>query len=347
MSGITRNSAIGASGLVGDWTLYRFTATDSSWTIPTWAAMLYIECIGGGGAGGGSWPANVVHDVAGTGGGGGGAYVDGMYSVSHMATAGITVLNVTVGATAPGVTGTIGGSGLQDANGTAGNTSSVVGTASTSGYGNMTLTAYGGGGGTQAISTSSGCGGGGGGTGSSGSTPAAGNNIGSAGKPYIPNIMTGGTQGIAGGGGHGANNTGGSDAASGEAGWYGGGGGGASNNSLGGDSMYGGGGGGGNGGWYTNTHGGAWNSWGQGTAGNGAANGGTFPSSAPANPGTSRTYGAGDGGAGLHDDEGDHAAEIGGAGGVPGGGGGGSTKNSVGAVPGGAGARGEVRIWAI
>ena len=70
MSGITRNSAIGASGLVGDWTLYRFTATDASWTIPAWATMLYIEAIGGGGAGGGSWQATgSTHDVAGTGGG--------------------------------------------------------------------------------------------------------------------------------------------------------------------------------------------------------------------------------------------------------------------------------------
>ena len=57
MSGVTKSSDLGASGLVGDWTFYRFTATDSSWTIPTWAEMLYIECIGGGGAGGGSWQA--------------------------------------------------------------------------------------------------------------------------------------------------------------------------------------------------------------------------------------------------------------------------------------------------
>ena len=155
MSGITRNSAIGASGLVGDWTLYRFTATDASWTIPAWATMLYIEAIGGGGAGGG------------------------------------------------------------------------------------------------------------------------------------------------------------------------------------------------NGGWYTDTHGGAWNSWAQGTAANGFANGDTVISDGPASAGTSRPYGAGDGGAGMHDDESDALTEIGGAGGVPGGGGGGSNKNSAGTPVGGAGGRGEVRIWAI
>lgn len=60
-----------------------------------------------------------------------------MYSIAHMATAGITALNVTVGDEVAG--------GAAASNGNTGENSSIVGTASTSGYGNMTLSAFAGG----------------------------------------------------------------------------------------------------------------------------------------------------------------------------------------------------------
>lgn len=342
MSGLTHSSDLGASGLSGGWRQFRLTATNSAWGIPSHAAMLYIEVVGGGGAGGGGWEATgSPHDVSGDGGGGGGAFAWGMYSVDSLKTAGITTLNVTVGATADGVSGTNG------ADGNDGNTSSVIGTATTSGYGNMTLRAYGGGAGQGPASSYGGNGGGGGGTGSSGVKPS-GNDYGRPGKPWINGVMNGGMYfALGGGGGAGAKGLGTTLATCGKSAEYGGGGGGSSNNSTAGGSIFGAGGGGGDGGWYVPTHGGAWGNYTQGGAANGAENGDAFPSSAPANAGTSRLYGCGDGGAGLHDDEADHAAEIGGAGGVPGGGGGGSGKNTSGPSVGGAGARGEVRIWAI
>ena len=109
----------------------------------------------------------------------------------------------------------------------------------------------------------------------------------------------------------------------------------------------GGGGGGGNAGSYQDTHGGAWNNFTQGGAGNGFDTNDTQTSSVAAAAGISRKYGCGNGGAGLHNGPYDHANEIGGDGGSPGGGGGASEKNTVGHVRGGHGGRGEVRIWAI
>ena len=362
MSGLVHSSDLGASGLAGDWKLFRFTgeagglASNSAWVIPSQATMLYIEVIGGGGAGTGSWPANAPgKDVAGGGGGGGGAFAWGMYSVAHLKTAGITTLNVTCGAKA---TATV-GSGTDPSDGTMGNTSSVIGTASTSGYGNLTLRAYGGAGGTATDGSSGGVGGGGGGTGSIGIrgilVSGAGGKGGAGGAPYCNGLNNTSTstnvkEGIGGGGGSGGHNEGGSATdftSCGQSAEYGGGGGGCPNNALGGGSVFGGGGGGGNAGSYQDTHGGAWNNFTQGGAGNGFDTNDTQTSSVAAAAGTSRKYGCGDGGAGLHNGPYDHANEIGGDGGSPGGGGGASEKNTVGHVRGGHGGRGEVRIWAI
>lgn len=345
MSGLTHSSDLGASGLSGGWRLFRLTATNSAWGIPSHAAMLYIEVIGGGAAGCGGWAADQPgRDVADGGGGGGGAMAWGMYSVASLKTAGITALAVTVAAQATSSPG----SSLTPSDGTDGNTSSVIGTATTSGYGNMALRAYGGGGG-MAATTNGGVGGGGGGTGSSGAKGStASNTHGVAGKPYVAGHMDGGEVfAIGGGGGAGADNTGGNLASAGKSAEYGGGGGGSANNSTAGGSIFGAGGGGGSGAWYIASSGGAWNNYTQGGTSNGFDRNGAVSEGESATHGTSRTYGCGDGGAGYHGYAADHAAEIGGDGGTPGGGGGASGTNSTGHVRGGHGARGEVRIWAI
>ena len=176
MSGLIHSSDLGGSGLSGGWRLFRFTGeanelgSNSAWIIPADKTLIYCEVIGGGGSGAGGYNAN----QEGGGGGGGGAFAWGMYSIAHMATAGITALNVTVGDEVAG--------GAAASNGNTGENSSIVGTASTSGYGNMTLSAFAGGSGSVANDVTGG--GGGGGTGAIGAD-ASGSTGGAGGKPTV------------------------------------------------------------------------------------------------------------------------------------------------------------------
>ena len=330
-----------SSGLVGGKSYQRFIA-NGDWIKPAGATLITFEIIGGGGAGCGGWDTSEAvgpNDVAGGGGGGGGS----MKRYSMPASAVPNFLTVVVGATANGVTG----SGTAAGDGEDGNPSSIS-------DGAFTMTAYGGAGGEMGPGNYSGVGGGGGGLGGAGEvgTPGAGGDssgsAGSGGAPHVNGLTSTGTSNhfsAGGGGGSGCQNSGGNLANSGKSAEFGGGGGGAPNNSIAGGSIFGAGGGGGDGGWYVPTHGGAWGNYTQGGTENGGSNGDAIPTNAPATAGTSRAYGCGDGGAGLHDDEANDSREIGGAGGTPGGGGGASGKNSTGHVPGGAGGRGEVRIW--
>ena len=70
MSGLVHSSDLGASGLSSEWRLFRFTASNGAWSIPTNYTMMYCEVIGAGGGGGGGVPSN----GKGGGGGGGGAF---------------------------------------------------------------------------------------------------------------------------------------------------------------------------------------------------------------------------------------------------------------------------------
>ena len=333
-----------SSGLCGGKSYQRFTAS-GDWIKPAGASVITFEIIGGGGAGSGGWAADAPgNDVAGGGGGGGGA----MKRYSLPAASVPNFLTVVVGELAEGTVG----SGTAAGDGEHGNNSSIS-------DGTFTLTSYGGRGSDMGPGSASGVGGGGGGTGSIGDvgSPTGASNAGTAGAggaPFVQGLINGSAFGspnsnhhaAGGGGGSGVGNSGGTLAASGKSAEFGGGGGGSSNNCAGGGSIFGGGAGGGSGGWHGfPTSGGAWGNFTQGGADNGYENGDTFPVNSPAAAGDSRAFGCGDGGAGLHDNNADNAAELGGQGGNPGGGGGSSGKNTTGHVRGGHGSRGEVRIW--
>ena len=286
-----------------------FTTTGSTrtWVKPSWANTVYIEVIGAGGSGGGGSGNSSARSG---GGGGGGAVARGIYDAKSIPAS----LTIVVGAGSPGGAG--GSSGNAGVDGTAGGTTSVT-------SGTFTLSAFGGGFGFKGSTDSTrGGGGGGGGTGSVGLNGTS-NTGANGGGPDIQGSTHGNSLG--GRGGKGGSNSGG--AVDGFNAEYGGGGGG---NNGGGSSIFGAGGGAGGGGYA----GGAWGSY---TAASGAAAG------QPPAVGVSRSYGCGGGGA---SNNGGNSPRDSANGGTPGGGGAGGTHHdNTQAGAGGAGARGEVRIF--
>jgi hypothetical protein len=243
----------------------------------------------------------------------------------------LTTLKISVGAGGAG-----GAAGASGTDGSAGGNSYVNSTS------DFNLTAYGGGGGsigTDANDNKGGGGGGGGGTGSAGSNAILSLTGVNGGNPTIQGSTQGnstGGRGGAGGDGNPAESTSASDGHNAE---YGGGGGGGGSvtggypGGNGGSSIFGAGGGGGG---IENSNAGYGGRWGSYTAGGGPV-GGDYEDSlliVGGGNGTTRGFGAGDGGGGG-------GYGNGGNGGPPGGGGGGGGYDHIG----GAGGRGEVRIW--
>jgi len=296
-----------------------FTA-DGTWTKPSGAKIVIVECIGGGASGGGGAGGALANFATGGSGGGGGALTRREIQASDLA----ATVAVTVGAA---TTGGAGGTAANGSDGSPGNQSS---------FGTHAI-GYGGGAGFKGT-TNSGAqneksGGGGGGTGGVGAIGV--DNAESLGGAPAIAIGEGGTGGAGGGGGKSAE--------------YGGGGGGQGSDNQaggsGGSSIFGAGGGGGGGGHVDSgaeTAGGAGGNTGAyavgggGTAG--AADGGAGGAGAA---GSSLKLGQGGGGGGG---QGSGSGGAGAAGGAPGGGGGGGGGGTTTGGAGGAGARGEVRV---
>jgi len=271
------------TGIAGVADIQTFTA-NGTWTKPTGAKSIKVDCIGAGG--GGAGPNGGIHN-AGASGGGGGSHTISFFDASNLA----ATVAITVGT---------GGTGGTNGNGSAGGSSS---------FGSH-VTAYGGGGGFNPNSGASTSGGGGGGGGSVG---RLGVQAGDA---------SGGT-GISTAGGDGINGAAGSPAEFG-GGAGGGGNGGNSNGFDAGDSLYGAGGGGGSGGKNIgNTAGGAGggvNSFSSGNGGAGGASGTNNGTAGTAGNSTKCGTGGGAGGtnqAGTGGNGGDGGA-LGGGGGAGG-----------------------------
>ncbi len=302
---------------------------NGTWTKPTGAKYVMVECVGGGASGGGGAGSTAGQFRLGGTGGGGGALSRKFFNPSDLT----STVAVTVGAA---TTGGAAGSSGNGSNGSAGNASTF------GGY----LAGYGGGagfGGTQSSGDQTNtAGGGGGGTGAAGATGAGASVLGGA-----PAITAG--VGGAGGQGGGSSIVNGS-AVSGKSAEFGGGGGGGCDDNPGlsgegGSSIYGAAGGGGGGSMNSsNTEqaggaGGAVTTFVAGGGGTGGTtNGGAGGAGAA---GDSTKCGQGGGGGGSQDTG---TGGVGGAGGIPGGGGGGGGAGTTTGAAGGAGARGEVRV---
>jgi len=310
------------SAIVKTVDIQTFTA-DGTWTKPSGAKTVVVECIGGGGSGAGGAGITAGNYATGGSGGGGGALARRTFQASDLAA---TVAILVAVAKAGGA----GGSSADGTSGTAGDPSSF----GTHLYGHGGGAGYKGTFGAGAQTEKSG--GGGGGTGGAGNIGVD-NGDSTGGFPAI-------TAGVGGQGGAGAG-----AASTGKSAEYGGGGGGqgSDNNAggAGGSSLYGAGGGGGGGGKLdsgTETAGGAGgntNAYAVGGGGAaGAANGGAGTAGSA---GTSLKLGTGGGGGGG---QGSGTGGAGADGGAPGGGGGGGGGGTPTGGAGGAGARGEVRV---
>lgn len=303
-----------------------FTA-NGTWTKPTGAKRVHVQCWGGGGGGGGGATGGVANGGNGAGGGGG-AYIDHWYEAGDLAAS----VSVTVGAAT--------GNAATSADGATGNPSS---------FGTL-MQAFGGGGGRRGVSDGSPGGGGGGGLhgagtvgsltqGGAGGGPGAGGTnsvgvgiyggMGGGTTNTAPNVS--GTQGVAvfgGGGGGGCTSAG--VGAAGRTSLYGGGGGGGGGG-LAGAGAVAGGAGGASGSDTVNI-----------TGGGGAA--ATTGSGGTGTAGSPSTYGAGGTGGGGGGSHASGTGGTGGAGGARGGGGGGGGGGSTAGGTGGAGGRGEVIV---
>ena len=281
--------------------------SNSTWVKPDGATIVNVIVIGGGGSGaGGGNGGGSEHLVT---GGGGGGYVERIFSAADLT----STVSVTVGAQVAGGAG-VGGGGGAGASGTVGNNSS---------FGSY-ITAYGGGLGVFAANTNDKSGGGGAGI----------NGAGGAGQDNADS--SGGSPSAA--AGNDATGSGGPGCVKGAAGKsaeYGGGAGGGSGGKAGGSSMYGGaGGGGGNNASAAGGRGGAAGSM---TAGGGGT---SDVNTAGGDGAAGSSIKSGSGGGGGSGDN------NGGNGGIPGGGGGGGgSTTAAGGGDGGAGARGEVRVY--
>jgi hypothetical protein len=281
--------------------------TNGTWTKPTGAKSVQVQCIGSGGGGGGGKSAN----NAGYGGGGGGGGAVSPINLFQASTLTSTVA-ITVG-----VAGTAGAGGIAGAIGISG------GNGSFSSFGTY-IKVNGGGGGTAEN------GGGGNAPGGAGGNNGATNPVGvnAISGQGAPSVTPGAASFNAefGGGAGGSIILGGGSSAGGSSlfGGAGGGGGGSSSNSTPGSG----------------TAGGAYQSY---SSGGGGTSGAT---SSPGGAGTSRSgFGCGDGGGGGGGSTG--VGGAGGAGGAPGAGGGGGGSNGSGgsaAGAGGLGGVGEVRV---
>ncbi len=301
-----------------------YTSGANTWTKPTGAKAVYVECVGAGGGGGGGTGGAAATARIGGGGGGGGAkafkwLLPGDLGATETATA--------------GTSGTAGNGGSSGA-GTAG------GAGGSSTFGSY-LTCYGGGGGKGGVAAAVSGGGSGGGTAGVGVVGTTATNIG--GSPGV----TAGANGISGQGG------GGNIAATNGNAEYGGGGGNGSSatpgaSGAGGSSLYGAAGGGGGGGITTGnaaqTPGaggkvGAYTAGGGGAAGTGGA---SCTVGTAGTTGNSTKNGQGGGGGGANTAG---TGCAGGAGGGYGGGGGGGGAGKTAGGAGGLGGAGTVKVY--